>query len=94
LFLFDELVSGLPAADRSAVAARLAAGPRGDLRAIAARLMRDVRPRVSAAGWRVYDRYLRANRIDAGAASYAQVVRLVLGTRLGLTPAESASPPR
>jgi hypothetical protein len=31
----------------------------------------------------VYDRYLKANRIEAGAASYAQVVRLVLGTALG-----------
>ena len=62
---------------------RLAAGPRADLRAIAARLARDVRPRVSAAGWRVYDEYLKANRVEAGAASYAQVVRLVLGTALG-----------
>jgi hypothetical protein len=31
----------------------------------------------------VYDQYLKANRVQAGAASYAQVVRLVLGTRLG-----------
>jgi hypothetical protein len=38
---------------------------------------------VSAAGWRVYDRYLKANRIEAGTASYAQVVRLALGTQLG-----------
>jgi hypothetical protein len=51
--------------------------------AVAARLARDVRPQVSAAGWRVYDKYLKANRIEAGAASYAQVVRLVLGTTLG-----------
>ena len=60
--------------------ARLDAGPREDLRAIAARLARDVSRAVSAAGWRVYDRYLKANRVEAGAASYAQVVRLVLGT--------------
>ena len=40
-------------------------------------------PQVSAAGWRVYDQYLKANRVEAGAASYAQVVRLVLGTALG-----------
>jgi hypothetical protein len=44
--------------------------------------------------WRVYDRYLKANRIEEGAASYAQVVRLLLGTRLGLTADESASPAR
>ena len=34
------------------------------------------------AGWRVYDSYLKANRVEAGAASYAEVVRLVLGARL------------
>jgi hypothetical protein len=39
-------------------------------------------PRVSAVGWRVYDSYLKANRVDAGAASYGQVVRLALGARL------------
>ena len=65
------------------VAARLAAGPREDLRALAERLTRNVNPTVSAAGWRVYDRYLKANRVEDGAASYARVVRLVLGTELG-----------
>ena len=94
LFLFDELANGLSRADRAGVAARLDAGPRADRRAIAARLARDVKPQVSAAGWRVYDRYLKANRIEAGAASYAQVVRLVLGTRLGLSADASASPAR
>jgi hypothetical protein len=94
LFLFGELLNTLPPADRSAALMRLEAGPRGDLRAIAARLARDVSPRVSAAGWRVYDRYLKANGVAAGAGSYAQVVRLVLGTRLGLTSVESASPRR
>ena len=94
LFLFDELVNSLRRADRADVVARLDAGPRADLRAIAARLARDVKPQVSAAGWRVYDQYLKANRIEAGAASYAQVVRLVLGTKLGLTADASASPAR
>lgn len=94
LFLFDQLASGLSRADRAAVVARLDAGPRADLRAIAARLTRDVKPQVSAAGWRVYDSYLKANRIEAGAASYAQVVRLVLGTRLGLSADASAQPER
>jgi hypothetical protein len=37
---------------------------------------------VSAAGWRVYDQYLKVNRVDEGTASYAEVVRLVLGTNL------------
>lgn len=94
LFLFDELANSLSRADRAAVVARLDAGPRADLRAIAARLARDVRPQVSAAGWRVYDQYLKANRVEAGAASYAQVVRLVLGTGLGLSADASPSPAR
>jgi hypothetical protein len=94
LFLFDELANSLRRADRTDVVARLDAGPRADLRAIAARLARDVKPQVSEAGWRVYDRYLKANRVEAGAASYAQVVRLVLGTKLGLTAGASVPPAR
>ena len=93
LFLFGELANGLSRADRVEAAARLQAGPRADLRAIAARLTRDVKPQVSEAGWRVYDRYLKANRVEAGAASYAQVVRLVLGTKMGISDAP-ASPSR
>jgi hypothetical protein len=83
LFMYGQLVGDLSRLDREDAVRRLAAGPRADLRAVAARLTRDVRPQVSAAGWRVYDRYLKANRVEAGAASYAQVVRLVLGTALG-----------
>jgi len=58
----------------------LAAGPRDDLRAIRERLRQNINPQVSAAGWRVYDSYLKANNVEAGAASYADVVRLILGT--------------
>ena len=64
------------------MAASLAAGPRADLRAIRERYARDVNPRVADAGWRVYDSYLKANRVEAGAASYDEVVRLVLGLRV------------
>jgi uncharacterized protein DUF3810 len=83
LFLYEQLIRDLSRHDREDVIKHLAAGPRADLREIAARLARDVRPQVSAAGWRVYDTYLKANRVEAGAASYEQVVRLVLGTELG-----------
>ncbi len=94
LFLFGELMNSLSRADRAPLMAQIDEGPRSDLRAIAARLAREVKPRVSAAGWRVYDEYLKANRVEAGAASYAQVVRLVLGTRVGLTVDEAVSPAR
>jgi hypothetical protein len=82
LFLYGELIGTIGAADRRGLPA-LGPGPRGDRRAIAERLQRNVSPRLSAAGWIVYDRYLKANRVEAGTASYAEVVRLVLGTRFG-----------
>jgi hypothetical protein len=90
LFLFGELANAVSRDDRASLIGRLDRGPRDDLRAIAARLARDVKPQVSAAGWRVYDQYLKANRVEAGTASYAQVVRLVLGTGFGLTANRSA----
>jgi hypothetical protein len=37
-------------------------------------------PLVHAVSWRVYDQYLRANRVDEGLASYDAVTRLVLGS--------------
>jgi hypothetical protein len=81
LFLYGELVAAVPSRDGRAVMARLAAGPRDDLRAIRERLQRHLSPRVSSAGWAVYDKYLKANRVEEGAASYAEVVTLILGTQ-------------
>jgi len=81
LFLYRETIGGLGMDDRRAVADQLAAGPREDLRAIAQRIQQHVSPALAAAGWQVYDRYLKANRVEAGIASYAEVVRLILGTR-------------
>ena len=86
LFLYAELARALTRSDRARLADALAAGPRADLRAITARYAREVSPRVSAAGWRVYDSYLKANRVEEGRASYDEVVRLVLGVRLGGAP--------
>ena len=83
LFLYSELAGGLRRADRVAVSAELAPGPRQDLRAIADRVNRHVNVRVSNAGWYAYDRYLKANRVQAGTASYAEVVRLILGATFG-----------
>jgi len=90
LFLYSELFRVANGADRAAIADTLAAGPREDLRAIRSRIARHVSPRLSAAGWRVYDSYLKANRVEAGAASYGDVVQLALGARLasGRSPLE------
>ena len=83
LFLYGELARAVGARDRAELAARLAPGPRADLLAIARRLQQQVSPTISAAGWRANDLYLKANRVEAGADSYAEVVRLVLGVRFG-----------
>ena len=95
LFLFGELARVVSGRDRVALSTALGAGPAADLRAIRERDAREVNLRLSAAGWRVYDSYLKANRVDAGAASYDEVVRLVLGVRLGGRPVLAAvSEPR
>jgi hypothetical protein len=58
----------------------LGPGPRRDLLAIDARLLRS-RPVVRHAARDVYDSYLKANRVERGIASYDAVVRLVLGAQ-------------
>ena len=100
LFLSQQLVRHLPSATRERVWSGLHDGPRDDLRAISARL-REAVPVVRRAANRAYDRYLRANRVDAGIASYGLVVDLLLGTDgtpvwrelAGPTEAESAPSP-
>jgi hypothetical protein len=95
LFLYSELAGAVRGPARAALSDALAAGPRADLLAIRDRYVREVNPRVSTAGWRIYDAYLKANRVTAGAASYDEVVRLVLGTRIDGHPAwEVAADPR
>ncbi len=84
LFLYSEAAVALEVPARRRVSAELAAGPRADLSAIAGRVQSDVSPFVSAMGWGVYDQYLKANGVERGRESYTDVVRLVLGTRLGV----------
>ena len=81
LSLYTDVYNGLPEADARDLGRTLDPGPRADLQAVRERLLRQISPTVSAAGWRVYDQYLKANRVDAGTASYSEIVRLVLGTR-------------
>jgi uncharacterized protein DUF3810 len=81
LLLYEEVLPSIGRRDRAALAATLGPGPREDLQAIRDRFDRNVSPRLFAVGWKVYDSYLKANRIESGAASYAEVVRLILGVR-------------
>ena len=94
LFLYTEFAGAVNGPDRVVLSSALAAGPRADLRAIRDRYAREVNPRVSMVGWRVYDSYLKANRVEAGAASYGEVVRLVLGVRLQGQPVLALGPGR
>ncbi len=93
LFLYEEFSAASGARERTRLAATLASGPRDDVRAVRDRLTSHVNRRVAAAGWQAYDSYLKANRVEAGAASYGEVVRLVLGARLagGRAPLDDAS---
>jgi hypothetical protein len=80
LFLYSEVMATLPRDDGREISTPLTSGPRADLEAIRNRYEREVSPRLSAAGWQVYDQYLKANRIEAGTESYAEVIRLILAT--------------
>ena len=81
LFLFAEVLSSLDAGARVKVAASLGDGPRSDLIAIRTRFEQQISPQLAAISRRLYDRYLKANRVESGVRSYGHVVQLVLGAR-------------
>jgi hypothetical protein len=77
LGVLPHLLGALPAPERRARIAAIGEGPMADLRAIAARA--DERsPAVQELAWRVYDRFLKANRVAEGVARYDAVTRLML----------------
>lgn len=80
LALYPYLLRSLSDEERRAVASELSPGPRRHLSAIAERLAR-ASPLVRRTAARAYDQFLKANRVDAGIASYDEVVSLVIGTR-------------
>lgn len=83
LFMFDELGPAMRREDRADLYRRLSSGPLADLRAIAERQQKNVNRAAASASGRIYDRYLKANRVEAGIASYDEVVQLALGVRFG-----------
>ena len=82
LFLAPHLWRALPTAARLEVGSVLEPGPRRDLAAINERVGQ-AQPVVSRYARNVYDRFLKAHRVEAGVRSYDAVVRLVLGVRTG-----------
>lgn len=75
-------------AERARLAQGLGDGPRRDIAAVVARMQRGQLPVVRNASWRVYDQYLRANRVEEGIRSYGAVLTLILRARFedGWTP--------
>jgi hypothetical protein len=92
LYLFWEISGEVKAADRTALGMALETGPRRDVDAIVERLRRGQLPLLRAASWRVYDQYLKANRVEGGIRSYGAVVTLILRARFadGWTPVRRA----
>ena len=81
LSLYFTVLGSLPSADRDEISRALRPGPLQDLQAIRDRIQEHAVPIASRAGYALYDRYLKANRVEAGIRSYAEVIRLLLGTR-------------
>lgn len=81
LYLLMEASAALPVEARKRALSRLDPGVRDDLAAIGRR-MRAERPRVRRAASRVYDEYLKANRVQDGTASYSRALTLILAPPL------------
>lgn len=77
LYLILEAAAALPADARRQAYASLAPGVRTDLEAIGRRLQKQ-QPQVQQVASRVYDQYLKANRVADGTASYSRALRLIL----------------
>jgi hypothetical protein len=78
MFLYWQLSGEVGADDRKLLAAALESGPRRDVDDIAERLRRGRWPLLQQSSWKVYDQYLKANRVEAGIRSYGLVVTLIL----------------
>ena len=82
LYLIAESAGALPAEARAKAFASLDAGIRDDLQQIRERVVRQQQPEVQQAASRVYDEYLKANRVEDGRASYGRALTLILSPDL------------
>ena len=81
LFLYWQINSEVTSGDRRRLASALQDGPRQDIAAIGERLRKGQIPVLRDAGWRVYDQYLKANRVEEGVRSYGLVLTLLSRAR-------------
>ena len=77
LYLVMETARAMPADLREKAMARLDVGVRADIDAIAKR-MQEQKPAVQETTARVYDNYLKANRVTDGTASYGRALTFIL----------------
>jgi len=92
-YLYWQVNGEVNAGERARLSTALAPGPRADINAVIARLRLGEMPALQRASWRVYDQYLKANRVEAGVRSYGEVVNLILRARFerGWTPVRRAA---
>ncbi len=81
LELLLRLLAAIEPAARARLIGRVSPGVARDIAAIAERNRRAQMPAVTRTAWRIYDRYLRTNRVESGVRNYDEVVALVVGTR-------------
>ncbi len=81
LYLYLQISGEAGTEARATLWNELAAGPRADVQAIGDRIRRGQLPTLRRASWRVYDQYLRANRVEEGIRSYGKVITLILRAR-------------
>jgi hypothetical protein len=93
LYLIGEAASALPRDRWRAIAGRLDPAVRHDLDAIAHRVERR-QPAVQRTAARVYDTYLKANRVGDGVASYSRALTLILSPTLRAALAQARAPRR
>jgi hypothetical protein len=93
LYLIGEAGSSLPRDRWRAVAGHLDPAVRRDLDAIARRVERE-QPVIQHTAARVYDTYLRANRVGDGVASYSRALTLILSPALRGALAQARAPHR
>ena len=72
-----EAGSQLPSSDWHVLAAKLDPGVSADISAVGLRLQKQ-KPIIRAGASRVYNSYLRANRVDDGVRSYSRALTLIL----------------
>jgi len=82
LYLVMEGMSELPGESRRRLWPQIDPGVRRDYDAVVQRMTRQQKPQVQATATRVYDSYLRANRVADGTRSYSRALTLILAPPL------------